>query len=635
MELFKGYVPTDDKHSTEKFKDRDLRRLEQVRDLPEYAGILGEDTILVDVDDREQSEIVMDIVEEMQLNCLVNRTTRGLHFLFKRPADIQKGTLKVPLAIGITDVDTKVGCANSYEVLKFNGREREVEWEPEVPGEYDELPCFLRPVRHSMGFLTMEAGSGRNQALFNYILTLQGEDFTVEQVRQTIRLINSHVLEEPLPASEVETILRDDAFSKEVFFSKGKFLFDRFARYLRSQEHVVKIGGQLHVYRDGIYVPGDMAIEAAMIHHIPGLTKSQRREVMDYLRVIIERDEQVADANLIAFSNGIYNLATDSLEPYGPATVVTNRIGFPYEPGAYSELMDGRLDSMACHDPDIRAVMEELIGYCLYRRNELGKAFILTGERNNGKSTFLDVVKYMLGEPNISALDLKELGDRFSSAMLFGKLANIGDDISDDFLRGSEVSIFKKIVTGNRIKAERKGQDPFEFEPYSKLLFSANDIPRMRDKTGAVIRRLVIVPFNARYTPDDPDFDPYVKYKLCQPDQMPYLIRIGIAGLRRVLEAKEFTMSSSVRKEMAEYEIENNPLLLFLDEVDSIEILNEPTKDVYRRYSAFCSENNYTPMANTVFSKQVNKRLGFTCVDRKVAGRKVRCFAESRQGGAR
>ena len=123
----------------------------------------------------------------------------------------------------------------------------------------------------------------------------------------------------------------------------------------------------------------------------------------------------------------------------------------------------------------------------------------MTGDRNNGKSTFLDCVETILGEQNISALDLKELGDRFSTSMMFGKLANIGDDIGDDFLQGSQVAIFKKIVTGNRIKAEKKGQDPFEFNPYIKLLFSANDIPRMKDKTGAVLRRLTIIPFNARF----------------------------------------------------------------------------------------------------------------------------------------
>ena len=108
----------------------------------------------------------------------------------------------------------------------------------------------------------------------------------------------------------------------------------------------------------------------------------------------------------------------------------------------------------------------------------------MTGDKSNGKSTFLDCVKAILGDRNISALDLKELGDRFNTSMMFGKLANIGDDIGDDFLQGSQVSVFKKIVTGNRIKAERKGQDPFEFNPFIKLLFSANDIPRMKDKFG-------------------------------------------------------------------------------------------------------------------------------------------------------
>ena len=68
-----------------------------------------------------------------------------------------------------------------------------------------------------------------------------------------------------------------------------------------------------------------------------------------------------------------------------------------------------------------------------------------------------------MGEDNISALDLKELGDRFTTSMMFGKLANIGDDIGDDFMQGTQVAMFKKIVTGNRIKAERKGQDPFLF----------------------------------------------------------------------------------------------------------------------------------------------------------------------------
>lgn len=208
--------------------------------------------------------------------------------------------------------------------------------------------------------------------------------------------------------------------------------------------------------------------------------------------------------------------------------------------------------------------MEECIGYCFYRRNELGKAFILTGDKSNGKSTFLDCVKAILGDENISALDLKELGDRFSTSMMFGKLANIGDDIGDDFLQGSQVAMFKKVVTGNRIKAERKGQDPFEFNPYIKMLFSANDIPRMKDKTGAVLRRLVIIPFNAQFSKNDPDYDPYIKYKLICQESLEYLIALGMQGLKRVLTNQEFTKSEKVDKQVKDYEEENNPIIAFL-----------------------------------------------------------------------
>ena len=342
-------------------------------------------------------------------------------------------------------------------------------------------------------------------------------------------------------------------------------------------------------------------------------------------KITIEGLFTIVLRNLIAFNNGIYDLVTGELKPFSTDIVITNKIPWDYNPDAYFELADKTLNKLACDDVAIRALLEECIGYCFYRRNELGKAFILTGDKNNGKSTFLDIVKTILGDKNISALDLKELGDRFNTSMMFGKMANIGDDIGDDFLQGSQVSIFKKIVTGNRIKAERKGQDPFEFNPFIKLLFSANDIPRMKDKTGAVLRRLVIIPFNARfskYLPDgvtiDPDFDPFIKYKLIQKESIEYLIKLGVEGLKRVITNNEFTKSEKVQGQLDEYEEENNPIIAFIADcgVDMIE--NEPTADVYKRYQVFCAENSMQPMSNIVFSKQINKRLGFKVIQKKL-----------------
>ena len=626
MQLFRGYVPTKGKQCLEKFKGRKrLNTLEDVQDLDEYAAILGEETILIDVDDGETSDLLFKIVQDLALKCRVYATTRGKHFYFKNPEGyVEKSWTKQTLALGI-ETDAKVGRNNSYAIMRFKGVDRPMLQDcPE--DEIQELPKWLTPVKTNMKFLDMEAGDGRNQSLFNYILTLQSEDFTKEEARETIRLINRYVLSDPLSERELETILRDDAFKKPVFFKGSTFLFDKFATYLKNNNHIVKINNQLHIYKDGIYVPGHAEIESQMIKHIPHLKRANRSEVLAYLEIMIDGEAKTTNPNVIAFTNGLYNIKDGSFRDFTPDVVITNKIPWPYNPAAYSELLDHTLDRLACNDPEVRALLEEMVGYCLYRRNELGKAFILIGDKSNGKSTFLHVVKNMLGDSNIASLDLKELGDRFKTAELFGKLANIGDDIGDEFI--ANASVFKKLVTGDRVNVERKGQDPFEFNNYSKFLFSANNIPRMKDKTGAVQRRLMIVPFDAKFTPNDPDFRPFIKDELCEQDSMEYLIVLGLKALKSVLGKAQFTTSKRVQGQLDEYEQNNNPIIGFIQEVGLDGIVNEATNTVYRRYKEYCIANNFQALSAIEFSRQICKRCGFVTDAKYIKGKKTRVFVE-------
>lgn len=630
--FFKGFVETKNKKCIEKFKGRtDFKTFEQVQSLPEYAGILATETILIDIDDSETSEILFKVVKEYALTCRVYKTSRGKHFLFKN-SGVPTNKTGCKLAIGLT-ADIKIGTRNSYEVLKYDGRQREVLYDTAENEEAQPLPRWLFPIKSKMEFVDMDAGDGRNQALFNYILTLQANDFSVGDARETIRIINKYVLKVPLSDSEIETVLRDDAFKKPVFFSGSSFLFDKFATFLKNNNHIVKINNQLHIYRDGIYVPGAMEIEAQMIKHIPNLKRAHRSEVLSYLEVMFqtEGETRATNPNVIAFSNGLYNIRDDSFSEFTPDIVITNKIPWPYNPAAHNELLDYTLNRLACNDPEVRALLEEMVGYCLYRRNELGKAFILIGDKSNGKSTFLHVVKNMLGDRNIASLDLKELGDRFKTAELFGKLANIGDDIGDEFI--ANASMFKKLVTGDRVNVERKGQDPFEFNNYAKFLFSANNIPRMKDKTGAVQRRLVIVPFDAKFTPNDPDFRPFIKDELCEQDSMEYLILLGLKALRRVLMNAKFTTSSRVQGQLDEYEQNNNPIIGFIKEVGLEGIENEPTKTVYRKYKEYCISNNFQALSNIEFSRQITKRCGFIIVDKWISRLgKCRVFVSGKDG---
>lgn len=252
--------------------------------------------------------------------------------------------------------------------------------------------------------------------------------------------------------------------------------------------------------------------------------------------------------------------------------------------------------------------------------------FILTGDRQNGKSTFLAMVEHLLGYQNISALDLKELGSGFKTAELAGKLANIGDDIGDEFI--ADTATLKKLASGNVMTVEEKFKQPFKFTNYSKLLFSANNIPRIKDKSGAVQSRLIIVPFDARFSPDDEDYDPYIKDKLITDESMEYVIQIAIAGLKRILKNRAFTKSEKVEKSLEEYEQNNNPILLFFNETDEDSIENEPTRKVYMRYTEFCVENSFTPMSNIEFSKQVKKHYDFDIINKTIRGQKYRIFVK-------
>ena len=625
MELFKGYVPTKNKKCLRKFKDAPLLTLGEVQTLPEYAGILNENTILIDIDDKKQAEILMRIVEDLQIDCRVYETTRGRHFLFRNDNKVLSCHTGVKLVCGLT-ADIKIGLKNSYSILKYDNEERFIEWDIEDGHEYQTLPNFLLPVkRFDVDLFNLDEGDGRNSVLYEYILKLNQLGISKDESKDILRLINRYVFRTPLDDSEIDTIIRDEAFPVDTFQDKNGFRHDQFGDYLISNNHIVRINGQLHIYKNGVYVNALREIELAMIKNLPKLKSNQRSEVLKYIDLKAETT-LVSDAEYIAFKNGIYNIITGTLESFSPEIVVTNQIPWNYAPEAYSEVAERTLRKIACNDQEIVSLLEECIGYCFYRRNQLGKAFFLTGDKSNGKSTFLSMLGNLLGEDNTSSLDIGELDERFSVAGITGKLANIGDDISDEFLQGRSIARFKKIVTGERIKAEFKGENPFEFAPYAKFLFSANDIPRTKDKTGAVLRRMVIIPFNAVFSKDDPDYDPFIAYKLKDRTVMEYLARVGIEGLKRVLVNNGFSESGKVSSALREYEAENNPILSFLEDVPESEIDNHLTNEVYSRYRVFCMENNAHPISKASFSKELNRRCGMVSKTSKVDGKVYRIY---------
>ena len=110
------------------------------------------------------------------------------------------------------------------------------------------------------------------------------------------------------------------------------------------------------------------------------------------------------------------------------------------------------------------------------------------------------------------------------------------------------------------------------------------------------------------------------------------MIQLGLLGLKRVLLNNGFTASEKVQKELEEYNESNNPIILFFNETERCDVVNQPAPFVFQKYSEFCLRNNFQAMSNIEFSKIVRKYYGLDLMYKKVEGKTYRVFIEVKEG---
>ncbi|MDO6448103.1 DNA primase family protein [Oceanobacillus profundus] len=617
--MYKGYLKGYGKHAATSFKNGEkLLSYHTVRKHDSFVGILDDEYIMVDIDDIDEAEILFEIVEDKDIQCSVLETTNGMHFYFKG-YDITANKIKWYSNIGLK-ADYKLGIKNTADPLKIDGHSRK--WIRKA-NQHEPLPAWLYPYsKKNPNLNKLAEGDGRNDKLFTYILKMQSQGMAKKDIKETISIINKYIMEEPVSNNELNIILRDDAFMKESFFIKGVFHHDKFGDFLINEHHICKIANVLHIYQDGVYSDREEDIERMMVKHISSLTRARRQETLAYIQ-LNAKEKNFAPTKYVPVKNGVFNLETWELQDFDPAIITRNKVPVAYVPNAYYEVTDKTLSKLAINDKKIRAILEEILGYILFRRNEFAATFILTGDGSNGKSSYLKIIRKLVGPENTASLDLRELDQRFKTAELFGKLVNIGDDISKGYIK--ESSVFKKLSTGETLNVERKGMDPFDMTSYAKLIFSANEMPRINDYSDGLGRRLQIVPFKAKFSPNDADYDPFITDKLLSDESMQYILNVALNALKRLLKNNKFTQSKAIESEMEKYEEENNPIISFINN-EEVELERAVIKDVYDMYRLYCSDNGYQSVSNISFSKQIRQLFGYVSKQQRIDGQNKRLF---------
>lgn len=600
------------KHSLDEYKN-----FEDVKDLDSLAILVDEPYVMIDIDDAFEYITLKKIIQKEKIKCRIMKTTRGGHFWFKSIEPI-KNLVHANTPITIT-VDVRSHGKKSLAKVKQDGEWREWEvWNDEV----DDIPFWLKPLNHKYHFINSKQGDGRNSDLFSYIITLTNAGITKEQTKNLYVLINNYIFADKLPAEEMNTILRDEAFDKikPAFFDKRHFLHDVFSQYFRNDNKVFAKNGRLFMYDDGYYSDNPKNIEKRMIQYIPELSKQQRREVMEYLKLITGDPINTSIYHIVC-KNGLLDIRDLVVGQYTSDIFLSNKINASYIKDSYDLTVDKTLDKICCNDKEIRMLVEEMIGYCLIPTAKFQKAFILYGDGSNGKSTLLDMIISLIGDVNVSSLSLKELNHNFKLSEITSKLANIGDDISDEYLTDS--SIFKKLVTGEEITVDKKNEQPYKIRNYAKMIFAANTLPNTYDKSNGMIRRLSIIPFNALFSKTDPDYDPFIVDKLTSENASNYLLRLAVDGIRRVFANQKFTDPQGVINMVTEYEKENNNVLQFLDK---IEVIGREGSMVYNDYKFWCVENGVMSYKIRKFNNELKIHLKVELVIEKLGGKTVQIW---------
>ena len=200
---------------------------------------------------------------------------------------------------------------------------------------------------------------------------------------------------------------------------------------------------------------------------------------------------------VINFRNGLYLWQADLLYDHDPARLVTVQLAVDWNPKATCPAFDEFLSQVV--PADMVALVWEAIGYLLYSGNPLHRAYMLMGAGRNGKGTLLRTLGALIGAANYTAVSLHSLvNTRFSTANLFGKLANIAGDIDGTYLEST--AMFKAITGQDQITAEHKGRDAFDFTPWAVPVFSANKVPPSADVTQGYLSRWLVIPFPNDFT---------------------------------------------------------------------------------------------------------------------------------------
>lgn len=364
---------------------------------------------------------------------------------------------------------------------------------------------------------------------------------------------------------------------------------------------------KLYIYKDGFYKLDD---DGSIIKSIISLyiyddlitdnrlTKIYRLIMSKNIIHIKLSDINKYPSNWIPFKNGMLDVLTFELHSHSPKYRNINIIPHEWKDNiketdtVVTDFINGIIP-----DKDDRTMFFQYIGYSFSKATNQQKFLIIKGDGGLGKSVLLSLIQKAIGEDNYSSLTLQNLNDRFSPVFLMGKLMNIYADVPSTDMR--EINGIKTITGEDMVRAEYKGGDVFQFQPYCKLLYSANRIPKSKDDfTNAYYRRMLIINVDQKG-----DYIPDLEKRL--ENNVDVFIHLVISALHDmyVKYTGEIQVSKNSINNVDELYKETDTVHAWLSDCNYIKSthIKEDRMSLFRKYQLYCQETDRESRTSTNF----------------------------------
>ncbi len=343
-------------------------------------------------------------------------------------------------------------------------------------------------------------------------------------------------------------------------------------------------------------------------------TRARVGEAVDLLMAqaaLPESEEMDPRPELLCCLNGMMSLDTGELLPHDPAFRCTRLLPYDWRPQDPPNCPRfKRYLWEVLQDSQVIDEVLEFIGYCLLPGQSYKKALLMVGPKDCGKSLLQEIIRNLLGPDNCSAVDMADLEDQFQRVALHRKLANLCGETKANFFSSNN---FKRLTGGDPIQAAYKGVDTFTFVTQAKLIFAANEFPRVSDHSDAFYERMLAVHFPRQFKLGEPGTDPHLLERIV-PAELPGIFHLAVTRLYYLRRRGAFSQCAASRRFLHQYRMEINNVAQFIEErcetkVSDGLIAEGPKSEVFAAYKNWCETNGFRPVDRSVFWRRVRQHV--------------------------